>query len=1165
MQLGRSAVPALFLATAACYPGGFLGTTPDGGTLIVVAISPSSATLQTGATLRFQGGVYGTADIGVVWSVQEAGGGSIASDGMYTAPATAGTYHVMATSHADPTKSNVATVTVTSPPAVGPTIIYGDALAPNWVDNSWCTHDLANTSPVSGGTRSISVDYGPYTALSFGLAAGVSTTGAVNLEFDVHGGTSANPAIVAVAQINWIGNGPWGPEVNIAPYCAGGAIPAGAFTHCKVPLSALSVANMTFQRIALKEAAGLTLPRMYVDDIAVVSAAATPVIAAAVSPKTTSVATAGTVSFTATVTGTGVGQSTAVTWSVQEAGGGTVSAAGLYTAPATAGTYHVVATSVADTSKNDIATVTVTAAPVIAVAVSPKTASVTAGGTASFTATVTGTTAGQSTAVTWSVQEAGGGTVSSAGAYTAPAAAGTYHVVATSAADTTKKDTATVTVSAAALSVMTASLPGGTVGNVYSVPLAASGGTPPYSWAVTVGSLPAGLSLASSTGMISGTPTTAATSSFTAQVTDSASRTATASLGITVSAAGVIDQSILPAIYQTTWDPGIPGGIPADNDPVRPATVWLPSGNPYNGYSVNPALTGTANAAAFTSAFQAAINSAGAAAAPTSRKIVLLKAGTYFVNPQVYPGSASDQIGIYVKVDNVTIRGEGANTTRVAASGTINNYGTLILFGHRVGSSDADFAVQNVTADALRGSKTIQLANTSAYVVGDVITIDHLDGAAVANGPASINGGYIWFYDGQYFKRQPTYSWNGPGTGAPGFPNVTDLVSSNAAAQSVVPTWRSTMQETEITAISGNVITIRDPLNIDFPLSTSPQVWRTVPLNTGSVPVGNRWCGIENIALAGGNNMWGFPGGTVAFSYMAYSWAKNIEADGDKWSNPVDPAHPGKYGYNIGVGRGYRCVIRDSYAHGSADINPGGQAYGLVVGVGSSACLVENNISVNNNKPVGINSSGGGNVIAYNYVDGAVIWNSPGFQENAIDDCHANFTHHDLIEGNWTPNLGGDTTHGNSGWHTHLRNYSNGQNSTGGMSSNLRAVGMDGWTHSHAYIGNVLKGGTVYETTPTSTSGTPIYQLGNNWGGGGGNWDNGYAAAHIYRDGNWDNVTNHVVWANGARTIPPSFYLTGKPSFFGANTWPWVDPIAGTISTLPAKARYDAGTPITVP
>ena len=98
---------------------------------------------------------------------------------------------------------------------------------------------------------------------------------------------------------------------------------------------------------------------------------------------------------------------------------------------------------------------------------------------------------------------------------------------------------------------------------------------------------------------------------------------------------------------------------------------------------------------------------------------MLLKAGTYFVNPQVNSGG---QVGIVVKVDNITIRGEGAQNTSIIANGQINDYGTVILFGHRTGSSDASFNVQNVTADALKGSTTIQVANASGYVVGDVIT-----------------------------------------------------------------------------------------------------------------------------------------------------------------------------------------------------------------------------------------------------------------------------------------------------------------------------------------------------------------------------------------------------------------------------------------------------------
>jgi len=68
-----------------------------------------------------------------------------------------------------------------------------------------------------------------------------------------------------------------------------------------------------------------------------------------------------------------------------------------------------------------------------------------------------------------------------------------------------------------------------------------------------------------------------------------------------------------------------------------------------------------------------------------------------------------------------------------------------------------------------------------------------------------------------------------------------------------MPKWRSTVQEDEITAINGNTITVKDPLNIDFPLSLIPQIWRTVPINTASIPVGNRWDGLENIRVAGGN------------------------------------------------------------------------------------------------------------------------------------------------------------------------------------------------------------------------------------------------------------------------------------------------------------------------
>ncbi len=167
----------------------------------------------------------------------------------------------------------------------------------------------------------------------------------------------------------------------------------------------------------------------------------------AVAPAEVAVAPGGQVALAATVTGTA---NTAVSWSVVEAGGGTVSGTGLYTAPGSGGTFHVAATSAADSTKQGQAVVTVVA-PVVAITVSPASGAVDACETIQFTATVTGS---GNTAVTWSLQEgAAGGTISASGLYTAPSGPGTYHVVATSVADPTKSVVAAVVVSERILAV----------------------------------------------------------------------------------------------------------------------------------------------------------------------------------------------------------------------------------------------------------------------------------------------------------------------------------------------------------------------------------------------------------------------------------------------------------------------------------------------------------------------------------------------------------------------------------------------------------------------------------------------------------------------------------------------------------------------------------------
>jgi hypothetical protein len=167
-----------------------------------------------------------------------------------------------------------------------------------------------------------------------------------------------------------------------------------------------------------------------------------------VSPSAATLQVGESLAFTTSVNGS----LKAVNWSLAEAEGGTIAADGVYTPPNTPGTYTIVATSAFDAKKFGTAIVTVTAAAeaappsaTVSVAISPQTASIEAGNSVQFSAKVSGAT---DTSVTWSVTESGGGTVSAKGLYTAPATAGTYHLVATSTADATKSASATITVAA---------------------------------------------------------------------------------------------------------------------------------------------------------------------------------------------------------------------------------------------------------------------------------------------------------------------------------------------------------------------------------------------------------------------------------------------------------------------------------------------------------------------------------------------------------------------------------------------------------------------------------------------------------------------------------------------------------------------------------------------
>jgi len=231
----------------------------------------------------------------------------------------------------------------------------------------------------------------------------------------------------------------------------------------------------------------------------------------------------------------------------------------------------------------------------VSVSVSPSSATVVSGDTQQFTATVTGTS---NTAVTWTAST---GSVNSNGVYAAPTVQSTTQatVTATSQADPTKSASAAVTINTSqgggSLQISTSGLPQGQQGETYSAAFAASGGTQPYSWSVTAGSLPSGLAL-NTNGELDGTPTATGTSMFTVTVSDAASHSASGNFSVTVASSSGYDgpaQLPLVQVPSSMADSPAPGSVisvkangdfqAAVNGAQCGQTIQLQAGATFNG------------------------------------------------------------------------------------------------------------------------------------------------------------------------------------------------------------------------------------------------------------------------------------------------------------------------------------------------------------------------------------------------------------------------------------------------------------------------------------------------------------------------------------------------------------------------------------------------------
>jgi hypothetical protein len=426
----------------------------------------------------------------------------------------------------------------------------------------------------------------------------------------------------------------------------------------------------------------------------------------------------------------------ATTWT---ATGGTVSASGLYRAGSTAGSFRVIAASangLADTSA-----VAITAPTVTAISVTPATATLQSAATQQFTASATlsnGTTQ-SSPSVTWS---ATGGTISTAGLYTASGASGTFLVIAASAngvADTSAITITVPTITVITVTPPTASLNAGQTQQFTASATLSNGSTqnnPSVTWSSTGGTI--------STGGLY----TAGNAAGSYQVIGrSANGVAdTSAITITVLTVTVITVTPSTASLQTGQTQQFSASATLSNGTTQnnPAVIWsatggtistgglYTAGNTPGSYQV---IGRSANGVADTSAITIT--------APTVTAITVTPptASLQIGQTQQFSASATLSNGTTQSNPNVTWTATGGTITSAGLYAAGNTAGSFRVIAVQQGGTLADTSAVTVTTSSARSFTTAfpltesPLSEGGQWITGKAIGLDWSD-VATASGRA---------------------------------------------------------------------------------------------------------------------------------------------------------------------------------------------------------------------------------------------------------------------------------------------------------------------------------------------------------------------------------------------------------------------------------------------
>jgi hypothetical protein len=255
------------------------------------------------------------------------------------------------------------------------------------------------------------------------------------------------------------------------------------------------------------------------------------------------------------------------------------------------------------------------------------------------------------------------------------------------------------------LNIVTSSMVTGATGAAYSQSLSAIGGTPPYTWSLTSGALPAGLTLATS--VISGTPSVAGTFSFTVTVTDSASATVSRAFSILVNP-GTLSMvtTSLPAGFISTFYTqtlSAAGGTP-------PYTWSLLSGTLPGGLALSTAglISGTPSAVG---SFTFTVSVSDSAAAIVSRVF------------SIVVGQTSVSLSIVTSSLSAGMTGTAYSQTLSAAGGTLPYTWSLTSGALPAGLTLTSGVIFGIPSVAGTFSFTVNVTDSVAATASRVLSV----------------------------------------------------------------------------------------------------------------------------------------------------------------------------------------------------------------------------------------------------------------------------------------------------------------------------------------------------------------------------------------------------------------------------------------------------------